>query len=74
VRRSIFERRGEGPQVLDQQIPNPSVSLLIPNNSSSVFEARPCALGVSEDVQIDSVAVADSPEADLGVWALERPA
>jgi len=29
-----------GPIDIDQGIPNPSVSLLIPNNSSSVFEAR----------------------------------
>ena len=46
---------------VDHRIPNPPVLLLIPNNSTSVFEAPPSALGVSEDVQIDSVAVADRP-------------
>ena len=44
---------------VDHRIPDPSVSLQIPNNSTSVFEAPPSALAVSEDVQIDSVAVAD---------------
>ena len=46
---------------VDHRIPDPSVSLLIPNNSTFVFKAPPSALGVSEDVQIDSVAVADRP-------------
>ena len=50
---------------VDHRIPKPSVLLLIPNNSASVFDAPPSALGVSEDVQIDSVAVADRPGAAI---------
>ena len=61
-RRSIFGGGSKSRQVVDQRIANPSVSLWIPNNSSSVFEAPPSALGVSEDVQIDLVAVADRPQ------------